>query len=155
VTGPSAVPPVSQSDAPSRPSRALLIVAIAVAIVWAACLMVMAWLTANPITLNRDQILRADFVITGTIDSDPHGGEVTVVREWKKNHLTGKIHLENLDEAPGARRGATYVMPLSHAITGYRVTDARLANSAALIYPATPEAIEQLEKMLAERARKE
>ena len=154
MTGPPAVPPVSQPDARSRPSRLLLIIASVVAIVWCACLIVMAWVTANPVTLNRDQILRADFVITGTIDSDPHGGEVSVVREWKTNHLTGTIHVENLDEAPGARGGATYLMPLSHALTGYRVTEARLANSAALIYPATPEAIEQLEEILADRPAK-
>jgi hypothetical protein len=133
----------------------LLIVAAAIAIIWGAFLIVMAWLTANPVTLNRDQILRADFVVTGTIESDPRGGEVSVLREWKKNGLTGTIHLENLDEAPGARRGATYLMPLSHALTGYRVTEARLANSAALIYPATPEAIDQLEKILADRSGKE
>ena len=58
------------------------------------------------------------------------------------------IHVENLEDAR-ARRGVTYLMPLSHASTGYRVTEARLANSAALVYPATPVAIEQLETILA------
>ena len=38
-------------------------------------------------------------------------------------------------------------MPLSPAATGYRVTEARLANSAVLIYPATPAAIAQLEEI--------
>jgi hypothetical protein len=110
----------------------------------------MAWLTANPVTLNRDQILRADLVITGKIESEPAQGEVSVSREWKKNGLNGMIHVENLEDAR-VSRGATYLMPLSHASTGYRVTEARLANSAAFVYPATPVAIEQLEEILADR----
>jgi hypothetical protein len=162
VTGQPAVPPqahsepasrLAQSDGSSRPSRGPLIFAAAVAITWGAFLIGMALLTANPVTLNRDQILRADFVITGNIESEPATGEVSVSREWKKKGLTGTIHVENLDEAR-ARRGTTYVMPLTHASTGYRVTDARMANSAALVYPATPAAIEQLERILADRAGK-
>jgi hypothetical protein len=111
----------------------------------------MAWLTANPVTLNRDQLLRADFVVTGKVESEPASvGEVSVSREWKKNGLSGTIHIENLEDAR-VRQGGTYLLPLSHASTGYRITEARLANSAALVYPATPVAIEQLEKLLAER----
>jgi hypothetical protein len=109
----------------------------------------MAWLTANPVTLNRDQILRADFVITGKVESEPALREVLVLREWKKNGLTGKIHVENLEDAR-VRRGGTYLMPLSHASTGYRVTETR-ASSPAIVYPATPEAIDQLEKILGDR----
>jgi len=119
-------------------------------VIWCAILIGMAWLTANPVTLNRDQILRADFVITGVVESEPAIGEVSVSREWKKNGLSGKIHVENLEEAK-VRRGGTYLMPLSHASTGYRVTEARLANSAALVYPATPVATAQLEEILADR----
>jgi hypothetical protein len=153
VTGPPAVPPLSPSAAPSRPSRGPLLVAAALTVAWCAILIVMAWLTANPVTLNRDQILRADFVVTGKVESDTATGEVSVSREWKKNALTGAIHVENLEDAQ-AQRGATYLLPLSHSSTGYRVTPARLANSAALVYPATPAAIDQLEKILADRSAK-
>jgi hypothetical protein len=119
-------------------------------VIWCAFLIGMAWLTANPVTLNRDQIFRADFVITGKVESEPAIGEVSVSREWKKNGLKGIIHVENLEDAK-VLRGGTYLLPLSHASTGYRVTDARRADSAALVYPATPVAIEQLEKILADR----
>jgi hypothetical protein len=151
VTGQPAVSALQHSEPPaSRPSRGPLLFAGTLTVIWCAILIGMAWLTANPVTLNRDQILRADFVITGKIESEPAQGEVSVSREWKKNGLKGMIHVENLEEAK-VRRGGTYLMPLSHASTGYRVTEARLANSAALVYPATPAAIEQLEEILADR----
>jgi hypothetical protein len=162
VTGPPAVPPPSEpavtgqrpdagnlspSDAPSRPRRGPFVCAAALTVVWCAILIVMAWRTANPVSLNRDQILRADLVVTGTVESEPAIGEVSVTREWKKNGLKGTIHVENLEDAK-ARRGATYLIPLSPSSAGYRVTEARLDNSAPHIYPATRAAIEQLEAIL-------
>jgi hypothetical protein len=153
VTGQPAASPLAPADTPSRPSRGLLLFVIAVTVLWCALLMVMAWLTANPVALNREQILRADLVITGKVEGDPHAGEVSVVREWKKSKLAGSVHVENLEDT-GARKGQTYLLPLSPAATGYRVAEARLDNSAVLIYPATPAAIAQLEEILAPRAEK-
>jgi hypothetical protein len=150
VTGPLAAPPLSRADPASSPSRGRLLLIAFVAIAWGAILIVMACLTANPVTLNRDQILRADLIITGKVESETASGEVSVSREWTRNGLTGTIHVENLDDAH-VRRGETYLLPLSPASTGYRVTDARLTNAAALAYPATPTAIEQLEQILADR----
>jgi hypothetical protein len=151
VTGPQAVPSPAKLEAPRPHSRGPLIFSSALAIVWCAILIAMAWLTSDPITLNRDQILGADFVITGRVESDPAAGEVTVLREWHKNALSGTIHVENLGDVR-VRTGQTYLMPLSHAPTGYRITEARLANSALLVYPATQEAVRQLEQILPERA---
>ena len=45
-------------------------------------------------------------------------------------------------------------MPLLPAATGYRVAEARLANSAVLIYPATPPASPSSKQILAQRAEK-
>ncbi len=152
MTGPPAVPPVSLTDAPSRPHRGPLVSAAIVTVAWCVMLITMAWLTANPVTLNRDQILRADFVVTGKVESEPASvGQVAVSREWKTNGLSGTIHVENLAEAK-ARPGATYLIPLSRSTTGYRVTDARLDDGAPMIYPETPTAIEQLEAILPDHA---
>jgi hypothetical protein len=153
VTGPPAAPPLSPVDAPSRLSRGPLLFIALLTACWCVTLIVMACLTANPVTLNRDQVLRADFVVTGKVESAPALGDVSVSREWTKKGLSGKIHVENLEDA-GARRGETYLLPLSLAGTGYRVTEARLANSAVLIYPDTPTAIDQLEQILADRSAK-
>jgi hypothetical protein len=154
VTGPPAAPPLSSVDTPARRSRGPLLLIAVLTVCWCATLIVLAWRTANPVTLNRDQILRADFVITGKIESEPATGQVSVSREWKKNGLTGTIHVENLPDAR-ARRGETYLLPLSPVSTGYRVTQARLDNSAALVYPATPTAIGQLEQILADGSAKD
>jgi hypothetical protein len=153
VTRPSAVSPPAQSDRLSPPSRGPLIAIVILSVAWIVTLIVMAWLTANPVALNRDQILRADDVITGKVESEPRLGEVSVVRDWKKQVLKGTIHVENLDDAR-AHKGETYVIPLAPAATGYRVPEARLANGAVLIYPATPPAIEQLEAILGDQAPK-
>jgi hypothetical protein len=153
VTGPQAVSSQAKLDAPWRPPRGPLIFASALAIIWSAILITMAWLTADPVTLNRDQVLRADFVITGRVESDPAAGEVSVLREWHKNALNGTIHVENLGDVR-VRTGETYLMPLSHAATGYRITEARLANSALLVYPATQAALSQLEQILPDHAAK-
>lgn len=153
MTGQPAASSLAPSDTPSRPSRGSLLFVIVVTVVWCALLMVMAWRTANPVALNRDQILRAELVITGKVAGDPHAGEVSVIREWKKNGLKGSIHVENLEDT-GARAGETYVMPLAPAATGYRVAPARLEGGAVLIYPATPAAIAQLEEILAARDEK-
>ena len=56
MTGQPAASPLAPADTPSRPSRGLLWFAIVVTVLWCALLMVMAWLTANPVALNRDQI---------------------------------------------------------------------------------------------------
>jgi hypothetical protein len=152
VTGPPAALALSPRETASRLSHGPLRFIAALTVCWCAILIVMACLTANPVTLNRDQILRADFVITGRVVSEPAIGEVSVSREWKKNRLTGTIHVENLTDAR-VRQGETYLLPLSPSSTGYRVTEERLAK-AVLIYPATSEAIDQLEQILADRSAK-
>ncbi len=153
MTGQPAASPLAPSDTPSRPSLGPLLFAVAVTVIWCGILTAMAWRTANPIALNRDQILRADLVITGKVEGNPHAGEVSVIREWKKNGLKGSIHVENLDDTP-ARAGETYVMPLAPAATGYRVAPAHMDSVAVLIYPATPAALAQLEEILAVRDEK-
>jgi hypothetical protein len=151
VTGQPAVPPISVSDAASRPSRGSLVFAAVITVIWCVILFVMAWLTANPITVNRDQVLRADFVVTGKVDSEPASGQVSVSQEWKHNGLSGTIRVENLDDAR-VQRGKTYLMPLSRTGSGYGITQARHADPAAVVYPATPEAIEQLKEILADKS---
>jgi len=132
-------------------SRILLISAFALALVWWGVLAALTYYTANPVTLNREQILRSALVVTGTIVGDPGEGRVTVEREWKKSPVKKEtsetILVSNLTEA-GARRGLSYLMPLSRGSDGFHVTPTLLPNAAPLIYPATPDAIKQLEAIL-------
>ncbi len=133
----------------STPFRRSLVAALSLpigaAIVWWIVLLAMAIFTANPITLNRDQIQRADFVVTGTVDeTQPH--TLIVEREWKKKAGLKQVAVENLDET-GARPGRTYLVPLSKDVNGrYFVTETK--DERLLIYPAEDEAVKQLEAIL-------
>jgi hypothetical protein len=132
---------------PSRRSRLFLIIATVLAAGWGIGLALLALFTANPVMLNREQILGSRYVVTGTVVGEPSSGRVSVEREWKKSALVGAIAVENL-AAAGARKGITYVIPLSRPDDAFRVTEAPFAGGAPLIYPATPDTIQQLQAIL-------
>jgi hypothetical protein len=132
---------------PSRRSRLFLIAAAALAAGWGIALALLALFTANPVMLNREQILGSPYIVTGTAVAEPSSGRVSVEREWKKSALAGTITVENLARA-GARKGITYIIPLSRPDDAFRVTEAPFAGGAPLIYPATPDAIQQLQAIL-------
>ena len=103
--------------------------------------------TPKPITLNRVQIRQAEFVVTGTI-SDPQQGTVVVEKEWKHGEKREHMTIVNLNRT-GGKRDSTYLIPLSKTSgKQFQVTPTPLPNQAPLIYPATPEAIALLEKLL-------
>jgi hypothetical protein len=124
----------------------LLITASILALLWWIALALLAVFTANPVTLNREQIRRAQYVVMATVN-DPRQGRVTVEREWKRNALHGAITVENL-AAAAPRAGVSYLIPLTPAGKEYGITDAPLPKSVSLIYPATPDAMAQLQAIL-------
>jgi hypothetical protein len=124
-----------------------LISAVALAAGWWVCLSLLALFTANPVTLNREQILRSKDVVTGTIVGDPGSGKVSVTEEWKGHDLRGTIMVANLATTI-ARQGTSYLIPLSASDETFRVTETLLPNGAPLIYPATYDALEQLQEIL-------
>ncbi|MGE3315539.1 MAG: hypothetical protein AB7O26_10525 [Planctomycetaceae bacterium] len=124
-------------------------IALSIAAIWIVSLILLASFTANPITLNRDQVLRSEVVITGKVD-DPRQMLVKVERVWRGELSLAEVHIENLP-ATGARAGGSYLFPLSierSAGRKYRVTESLLPNAAPLIYPATSESEEQLTGIL-------
>ncbi len=135
------------SQTPPRRSRLFLIAASVLAAAWGLTLALLALFTANPVVLNREQILGSQYVVTGTVAGDPSKGQVSVEREWRKNALSGTITVENL-AAAGARPGIAYVIPLSRPEDAFRVTETPFSNGASLIYPATTDALEQLQAIL-------
>ena len=147
MTAREAVRSDSPPPLPSRQSRLFLITASMLAAGWGITLALLALFTANPVMLNREQILGSPYVVTGTVVGDPSAGRVSVEREWKKSALAGTITVENL-AAVGARPGIAYVIPLSRPDDAFRVTEAPFAGGAPLIYPATPDAIRQLQAIL-------
>jgi hypothetical protein len=97
--------------------------------------------------LNVEQVEASPYVVTGTVNGDPAKGQVTVEREWKKHALSGTITVANLREA-GARAGTAYIIPISRPYDAFRVTDSPYFGTGPLIYPATPDALKQLEAIL-------
>jgi hypothetical protein len=128
----------------------LLLTAIILSIAWWIALGTMALLTAKPVMINREQVLRAPRVVTATVVDDPKSGQLQIKQEWKGSGPSGTISVPNLSAA-GAKRGGTYLVPLSRTSDGFEVSRTMLPNAAPLIYPATPEAIEQLKQILSAR----
>jgi hypothetical protein len=127
--------------------RLLLMAAIVLAACWWVLLALLSFFTANPVTLNREQILRASFVVTGSLSDDPAANQILVEREWKQNALHGTILVNNLAAVPKPR-GKIYIIPLTRVGHGFEVTETVDPKLPPLIYPATPEALSQLRTIL-------
>jgi hypothetical protein len=149
VTGREAPPPSPTAEPPAH-HPILLITAIVLSVAWWIALGTMAALTANPVVLNREQVLRAPCVVTATVVDDPNSGQLQIKEEWKGDAPKGTISVPNLS-ATGAKRGGTYLVPLSRTSDGFEVSRTLLPNFPPMIYPATPEAIDQLKRILAAR----
>jgi hypothetical protein len=141
------VPVTPLSPASVRRSRNLLVIAAVLAAAWMVAILLLAHYTANPVTLNREQILDSPYVVTATVLGDPASGQVSVEREWKKQSLSGTIDVANLS-ATGVKAGLTYILPLSKPDQSLQVTEAPNSNGTALVYPATPEALDQLKSIV-------
>jgi hypothetical protein len=139
--------PADSSQTPPPRARLFLIVASVLAACWGLALALLAYFTANAVMLNREQILASPFVVTATVEGNPSNGRVSVEREWKKHALSGTITVKNLT-AVGARPGIKYVMPLYRPDDAFRVTETPFSSGTPLIYPATPDALKQLEAIV-------
>ena len=148
VEGAGPRPDVAPPDPPHRARRRFVLAAL-LAAVWMVALILLAAFTANPVTLNRDQVRRSDWVVTGTV-VDLDKSLVAVEKEWKRGRITGEIAVRNLRET-SARTGERYILPLSadkNGGTRYRVTESPVPRSAPPVYPATEEALAQLHAIL-------
>lgn len=136
------------ADTPEASSRRWPIVLIfAVALGWWTILAALALFSANPITINREQIQRADFVVTATV-VDKTAGVVHVEKEWKSAADFHKLTVKNLEDTL-ADSDATWLIPLTRSPDGhFQVPASRLPNGEPLVYPATPEATKQLADIL-------
>lgn len=141
------VPIPPPTPASLRRSRMLLVIAAVLTAAWMVALLVMAHYTANPVVLNREQILESPYVVTGTVVGEPASGKVAVEREWKKQALSGTISIANL-AATGAKSGVSYIIPLSKPDESLHVTEVPNSEGMPLIYPATAASLDQLKAIL-------
>ena len=122
-------------------------IAVALALAWVAILSILAVTQANPVTLNRDQILRAEVIVSARID-DVAEGACTVEQQWKDGESLSAITVSNLHET-AAGSGRTFILPLQRNPAGaFEVVAAPLPDRPYLVYPATDEVLQQLRQQL-------
>ncbi len=113
---------------------------------WVIGLGVLSWLTANPITLNLDQILDATDVLTAVVE-DIEVGRVSVEKSWKNAVRDERLTLINLRETkPDSRQ--RLIIPVTLTNKGWKITPSKLPREPPLVYPATEESERQLRHLL-------
>ena len=120
--------------------------AVIVALFWLLALTILAVWTANPVTLNRVQILEADAVLKVTVE-DWSAGRMRVNKSWRQPIAEEPIQIRELprDSQPA---GTRLLIPVTRQRDHWIVTPSRLPNAPPLVYPATPEAERQLQSLL-------
>lgn len=130
------------------PGRSWLRLAVVLLTAWILLLTLLVTVTANPVTLNRQQILDS-FVVVRARVVDTERGDCTVLQSWPQDHHPGQsIHVRNLT-ATGARAGEIYLLPLVQALHGdWDVTPSPLPGNQPLIYPDDSKAMGRLQQLL-------
>ncbi len=113
---------------------------------WVLGLGLLSFLTANPVTLNRDQILESTNVLTAVVE-DIEVGRVRVEKSWKGAIADEQLTLSNLPETkPVARQ--RLLIPVTFTRPQWLVTPSKLPRGPPLVYPATEESERQLRHLL-------
>lgn len=150
--------PSVTTDAPAgtvRPSRVWLLLAAAAAAAWFTFLVVLAVLTANPVTVDRDQLLSSDadaVVVATPTASAARSVTLRVEKPLAGLNLPETLRVET-DEPQRFESGRSYIVPVRRTADGYAVTPAPPAlKHAPLVYPATDDALKAAEKILSTAA---
>lgn len=152
--------PESIRPASSAPVWLRAVLAVCV-IGWIAWLAGLAVETANPVALNRAQILAADVVVEGRWLDFPRG-RLGVDRVWKRPMIPREITIRELP-FQGVPQEGPVLLPLTRiGKTDFRLTGGVLPNPPAfdgpdlregskvrpIGYPATISAVRELEQIL-------
>ena len=131
------------------PRRTAAHFAWGLAVLWIAALAALAITAANPVIVNRKQVLEAELVVTARV-VDRGTGECTIAEQWTPGPRLVAITVSNLGETR-AVPGETYVLPLELGAGGrYAVIPPRLSGAPPLVYPATPDVVSQVAELLGE-----
>jgi len=158
--------PKTPARTPPKSSRPLWYGCIAIGVLWGIILVSLAMLTANPVTLNWDQIqMRAQVVVAAEV-LEAETGQVRVKQIWK---AAGKINpedtllIDNLKDT-AAQTGQSYLIPLIKVGPTQGEYSIPLTQDQQLLkqknkpgihplcYPLSEDAIQQLEAILAQPA---
>lgn len=162
-------PPMNEDSSPDgkplvRSSRSIWYALLGLALVWGAILLSLVLFTANPVTLNWEQIqLQAQMVISAEV-LNVESGKVKVTRVWKEGgpvQPEQELLILNLKQTP-ARNGESYLIPVikSGPVAGaYTIpmTQEQLAleekgkeDIQPYCYPLSDDVVKQLESLLAQ-----
>lgn len=138
--------PDSTDSPEASVARMRFALAAAFAGMWLIGLSVFSILTANPVTLNREQVLSAADVLTVIVE-DANAGTVRVEKSWQEVVSEPQLTLPNLPATRPAT-GDRLLIPVSRTRGGWRVTLSKLPNEPPLVYPVTPDSETQLKQLL-------
>ncbi len=125
--------------------RRWFVLAACLAGLWVLGLGVLSFLTANPVTLNRDQILEATDVVTAVVIVAEY--RVRIEKSWKDVVHEDELELVNLIETRSSF-GDRLLIPVTSSRKGWQVTLSKLPGEPPLVYPATEESERQLRQLL-------
>lgn len=145
MPGTAAVDEDATSGIPSRANRRFpLRMSLLLAGAWLAFLLFLTLTSANPITLNRSQILDADLVVIAKV-LDPAAGRCELIESLNGPAIGTSFAVRRLD-ASGAQVDGLYLIPLSMDVPlRYDITPT--PDGSRLIYPAVPEALSQFREI--------
>jgi hypothetical protein len=148
------------AERPVKPGwgRTAWLVATAVlAAAWLGFLVFLATWTANPVTVNRAQLLLSDAVVVAT--PQPPKPQARSVSLRIEKVLAGKdvpeaFRVSGVEPARFSKAGR-YLVPVRETGRGFIVTPAPINREGVpLVYPATEDALRVAEKILATAAAK-
>ena len=137
----------SNSTSPISPrQKSLFVVAAVTVATWMFLLLLLSITTANPVTLNRDQIIDSTDVVTALV-GDPQSGVIQIQQSWKSVVTEGELKIADL-AALSVTKGDRFIIPVLRNKDAWYVTPSKLPKNPRLIYPASDEAERQLKSIL-------
>jgi len=133
-----------------RRKRLPFVIAAALVGSWLAFLLTLAVVSANPVTVNREQILSSDAVIVGSRDGGAGNGNwIRVERQLAGRGVPSRLRLPHFDES--AFGGSDqFVIPLRRTRDSFEITPAPPAlDRKRLVYPVSPETLDAVADLLA------
>ncbi|QDU41005.1 hypothetical protein Mal4_53700 [Maioricimonas rarisocia] len=107
----------------------------------------MVVMSANPVVVNRRQVLLSDGVVAVQV-LDQRTGRCDVTEQWGDLALSGEQTIDGLSELPPLEESASYLVPVTRAGDSLSITRTHPDGGPALIYPDTPAARAQAQKLL-------
>ena len=136
------------SAAHSRSRRRFLGLVFALAAGWSLTLLLMDVFTANPRIVSPGQILSSHVVVVARrvlADGDRIKVERVIRGDVSPDH---ELRILNLADVPDLATDRSYLFALSRFRQDFAVTTLEGQRAAPLVYPASPEVIEQAKSIL-------